>query len=139
MFEIIMYGIMITTFSLCGYDIYKTSNEDKANAECQDVAYHYSADNKYVYSTHHFSIKNNTELKQNFNVTFSLCPINAKCITKKGIIAISPHHQYYSDMWDLSSEFRQKTLGTYYYRVMTDIKGYKNLHSEKTCKVRLVN
>ncbi len=139
MFEIIFYAIFLTTTSLCAYDIYQTSSEDTAYAECSDTAYNFDANDKLVYSTHHFNLKNNNELTEKFKVTYSICPINYPCSKKTQSITIYPHQQYYSNTWNLYTTFNQKTTGNYYYRVITDIKGYKNLHTEKTCKVRLIN
>jgi hypothetical protein len=142
MFLIGFYLFFLGSWGLCGYDMYKTFNENKVYAECQNVTYNYWADNKFIHSTHHFKYKNTSNEIINLKLAYSLCPINSSCVTKKEDIKINPHEYYHSEMWDLYSKFNQKTTGKYYYRVITDLKGNKKYiseHTESKCVIRLVS
>lgn len=139
MFEIFIYGVFLFTSTFCVIDMYKTSYEDRAYAECSDTTYYFNDDNKLVFSTHHFNIKNNRQSREKFDIRYAICPINSSCITKRDTVIVDPYKEYSSNTWNLYTKYNQKTTGIYYYRVITDIKGYKTIHTENTCKVRIVH
>lgn len=139
MFEVLIYAIIMSGYSAFGYELYKEYYENIAYAECSNVTYHFKDDHKDVYGTYHFNIKNDKPTVEKFTATYTVCPMNLPCVSESETVNVNPFKQYHSKVWNLYAKFNQKTTGTYTYRVITDVKGYKNLHTENTCKVRIVH
>lgn len=112
---------------------------EHATANCIDTAYAAGSKHNRFFGDANFSVYNNTNAVQTLTYTVTVCAPNGECNSKTEQGLSVPNAEYHSPpiATVLSTNF--STYGSYYFKVILDVTGFKHLHAEKNCIVRFVS
>lgn len=111
---------------------------DQVNVECQDSYFNAGEKHNKLYGEGNFAVFNDSGTTQRLTYTITICSPIGECKSKTAIGTSIPNALYVSPGISMIVSSNFGTYGSYNFKVTLDVSGFKTLHGEKQCIMRIV-